>query len=35
MALTWAVRGSHIGGGEKKECYKEVVAFLKAARATE
>lgn len=35
MALTWAVRGSHVEGGEKKECNKEVVAFLKEAGATE
>ena len=34
-ALTWAVQGFQLEGGEKKECYEEVVAFLKAAGATE
>ena len=34
-ALTWAVRGLHMEGAGKKKCYEEVVAFLRAAGATE
>ena len=34
-ALTWALEGGRIEGGEKKEYYKKLVAFLRAAEATE
>lgn len=32
-ALTWAVQGLQLEGGEKKKCYEKVVAFLRAAGA--